>query len=110
LQMKQNDMPLPSNPSVLILPNVAGEESAGMGIDALPNSAVICSCFDVTKGDIKQAVQAGCSTMSALKETTNASTGCGGCSALAKQVLDSELLSLGVEVNNDLCEHFAYSR
>ncbi|MEZ8968164.1 nitrite reductase large subunit NirB [Vibrio breoganii] len=110
LQMKQNDMPLPSNPSVLILPNVAGEESAGMGIDALPDSAVICSCFDVTKGDIKQAVQAGCSTMSALKETTNASTGCGGCSALAKQVLDSELLSLGVEVNNDLCEHFSYSR
>ncbi|MEZ9831967.1 nitrite reductase large subunit NirB [Vibrio breoganii] len=110
LQMKQNDMPLPSNPSVLILPNVTGEESAGMGIDALPDSAVICSCFDVTKGDIKQAVQAGCSTMSALKETTNASTGCGGCSALAKQVLDSELLSLGVEVNNDLCEHFAYSR
>ncbi|MFA0514486.1 nitrite reductase large subunit NirB [Vibrio breoganii] len=110
LQMKQNDMPLPSNPSVLILPNVASEESAGMGIDALPDSAVICSCFDVTKGDIKQAVQAGCSTMSALKETTNASTGCGGCSALAKQVLDSELLSLGVEVNNDLCEHFAYSR
>ncbi|PML96673.1 nitrite reductase large subunit NirB [Vibrio breoganii] len=110
LQMKQNDMPLPSNPCVLILPNVAGEESAVMGIDALPDSAVICSCFDVTKGDIKQAVQAGCSTMSALKETTNASTGCGGCSALAKQVLDSELLSLGVEVNNDLCEHFAYSR
>ncbi|GEA60227.1 nitrite reductase large subunit NirB [Vibrio comitans] len=110
LQMKQNDMPLPSNPSVLILPNVAGEEPAGMGIDALPDSAVICSCFDVTKGDIKQAVQAGCSTMSALKESTNASTGCGGCSALAKQVLDSELLSLGVEVNNDLCEHFAYSR
>ncbi|OBT15568.1 nitrite reductase large subunit [Vibrio sp. UCD-FRSSP16_10] len=110
LQMKQNDMPLPSNPSVLILPNVAGDEPAGMGVDALPDSAVICSCFDVTKGDIKQAVQAGCNTMAALKETTNASTGCGGCSALAKQVLDSELLSLGVEVNNDLCEHFAYSR
>ncbi|GAD90227.1 nitrite reductase large subunit [Vibrio halioticoli NBRC 102217] len=110
LQMKQNDMPLPANPSVLILPNVAGEESAGMGVDALPDSAVICSCFDVTKGDIKQAVQAGCNTMASLKETTNASTGCGGCSALAKQVLDAELLSLGVEVNNDLCEHFAYSR
>ncbi|MPW35979.1 nitrite reductase large subunit NirB [Vibrio sp. B1Z05] len=110
LQMKQNDMPLPANPSVLILPNVAGEESAGMGVDALPDSAVICSCFDVTKGDIKQAVQAGCNTIASLKETTNASTGCGGCSALAKQVLDAELLSLGVEVNNDLCEHFAYSR
>ncbi len=110
LQIKQNDMPLPSNPSVLILPNAAEEESAGMGIDALPDSAMICSCYDVTKADIKHAVATGCTTMAALKEATNASTGCGGCSALAKQVMDNELLSLGVEVNNNLCEHFAYSR
>ncbi|MCW8346688.1 nitrite reductase large subunit NirB [Vibrio sp. ZSDZ65] len=110
LQLKQNDMPLPENPSVLILPNVADDSATGLGVDALPDSAVICSCFDVTKGDIKQAVASGCNTMAALKETTNASTGCGGCSALAKQVLDSELLNLGVEVNNDICEHFAYSR
>ncbi|MCL9774639.1 nitrite reductase large subunit NirB [Vibrio methylphosphonaticus] len=110
LQLKQNDMPLPDNPSVLILPNVADDSSTGLGVDALPDSAVICSCFDVTKGDIKQAVASGCNTMAALKDTTNASTGCGGCSALAKQVLDSELLNLGVEVNNDICEHFAYSR
>jgi nitrite reductase (NADH) large subunit len=95
---------------VLILPNTADDSSGAMGVDALPDTAVICSCFDVTKGDIKDAVAAGCTTMSALKESTNASTGCGGCSALAKQVLDSELLSLGVEVNNDLCEHFAYTR
>lgn len=110
LQLKQNDMPLPSNPSVLILPNAAEDDSAAMGIDALPDTAMICSCFDVSKGDIKQAVAAGCTTMAELKSSTNASTGCGGCSALAKQVLDTELLSLGVEVNNDLCEHFAYSR
>ena len=110
LQIKQNDMPLPENPSVLILPNLADDSGSAMGVEALPDSAVICSCFDVTKGDIKQAVSAGCTTMAALKESTNASTGCGGCSALAKQVLDSELSNLGVEVSNDICEHFAYSR
>ncbi|MGL6315491.1 nitrite reductase large subunit NirB [Vibrio sp. WXL103] len=110
LQYKQNDMPLPSNPSVLILPNTADDTGAAMGVEALPDSAVICSCFDVTKGDIKQAVSSGCASMADLKQTTNASTGCGGCSALAKQVLDSELLALGVEVNSDLCEHFAYTR
>ncbi|ASI88520.1 nitrite reductase large subunit NirB [Vibrio mediterranei] len=110
LQLKQNDIALPGSPSVLILPNVTDDSSAGLGVDALPDSAVICSCFDVTKGDIKQAVASGCNTMAALKDTTNASTGCGGCSALAKQVLDSELMNLGVEVNNDICEHFAYSR
>ncbi len=110
LQIRQNDLPLPENPSVLILPNVADSDSAGLGIDALPDSAVICSCFDVTKGKIKDAVAAGCTTMAQLKETTNASTGCGGCSALAKQVLDSELEKLGVEVNNNICQHFEYSR
>lgn len=110
LQLRQNNMTLPETPSVLILPNVAEDESSAMGVDALPDSAVICSCFDVTKGTIVEAVKAGCTTMAELKETTNASTGCGGCSALAKQVLDSELAKLGVEVNNHVCEHFAYSR
>ncbi|RWX55302.1 nitrite reductase large subunit NirB [Photobacterium chitinilyticum] len=111
LQMKLNDMPLPENPAVLLLPTV-GEDGVGnaMGVDALPDSAQICSCFDVTKADIKQAVAAGCTDMANLKGSTKASTGCGGCSALAKQVLDAELASLGFEVNNHLCEHFAYSR
>ncbi|MCW0469997.1 hypothetical protein OH492_16830 [Vibrio chagasii] len=40
--------------------------------------------------------------MAALKESTNASTGCGGCSPFAKQVIDSELSNLGVEVSNDI--------
>ncbi|MGF1906695.1 nitrite reductase large subunit NirB [Aliivibrio salmonicida] len=110
LQIKQNDMALPAQPSVLILPNVKDDESAGMGVEALPDAAVICSCFDVKKGDIKQAVASGCTSMIMLKESTNASTGCGGCSTLAKQILDSELSQLGVEVNNHLCEHFSYSR
>ncbi|GAB3516234.1 nitrite reductase large subunit NirB [Photobacterium alginatilyticum] len=110
LQMKLNDMPLPENPAVLLLPAIGDEESTAMGVEALPDSAQICSCFDVTKADIKQAVAAGCTDMASLKGSTKASTGCGGCSALAKQVLDAELASLGFEINNHLCEHFAYSR
>lgn len=110
LQIRQNDMPLPDNPSVLILPNLVNDDSAAIGVEALPDKAMICSCFDVSKAAIKQAVISGCVNMSDLKASTNASTGCGGCSALAKQVLDSELAKLGVEVNNHLCEHFAYSR
>ncbi len=110
LQLKLNDMELPANPSTLILPLLDSDEPVGLGVDALPESAVICSCFDVTKQDIQQAVANGCTDMSMLKQTTNASTGCGGCSALAKQVLDAELAANGVEVSNDVCEHFAYSR
>jgi nitrite reductase (NADH) large subunit len=110
LQILLNDMTLPANPAVLILPSSGDDDSAGLGVDSLPDSAAICSCFDVTKGDIKDAVAAGCCSMGDLKEATKASTGCGGCAALSKQVLDAELANLGFEVNNHICEHFEYSR
>jgi nitrite reductase (NADH) large subunit len=110
LQLKLNDMDLPENPEGLILPSVDGDAGVGLGVDALPETAQICSCFDVTKGDISTAVQAGCCTMGDLKDATKATTGCGGCSALAKQVLDSEMASLGMEVNTDICEHFPHTR
>src|SRR5690606_17936655 len=81
-----------------------------MGVDSLPDTAQICSCFDVTKGAICCSVQAGITTMAGLKDATKASTGCGGCTALVKQVMDCELTKLGVEVNNNVCEHFAHTR
>ena len=109
LQSMLNDLDLPESPEALILPNVDGA-SVGMGVESLPEEAQICSCFDVTKGQICCAVQDGATDMGGIKDVTKASTGCGGCSALVKQVMDSELLKLGVEVNNNLCEHFAYSR
>ena len=82
----------------------------GLGPDALPMSAQICSCYDVTKGVICQAIEAGCTTLGSLKSETKAATGCGGCATLLKSVLNSELLKQGVEVNTDICEHFAYTR
>ncbi len=110
LQMMLNDMELPENPEGLILPSIDGAASAGLGVDALPESAIICSCYDVSKGQLQEAVANGAVDMAGIKAATSASTGCGGCAALAKQVLDSELASLGYEVKNDICEHFAYSR
>lgn len=110
LQIMLNDMDLPENPTALILPISDGEAAIGLGVDALPDSAQICSCFDVTKGKIKAAVANGCTEIGAIKNITKASTGCGGCAALTKQVLDAELATLGFEVKNDICEHFAYSR
>ena len=109
LQYYLNGIELPENPDSLILPH-RSDESVGLGVDALPNSAQICSCFNVTKGDICTAIEAGCQTMDDLKTSTKAATGCGGCGALLKSVLNSELTKQGVEVNTDLCEHFAFTR
>lgn len=109
LQLKLNDMPLPAHPDTLILPAHAGAKPT-LGVDALPDSAQICSCFDVTKGRIAQAVAAGCHTVAAIKAETKAGTGCGGCVPLISQVLNAELSRQGIEVKNHLCEHFAFSR
>ncbi|MEX1056563.1 MAG: nitrite reductase (NAD(P)H), partial [Natronospirillum sp.] len=45
-----------------------------------------------------------------VKDATKASTGCGGCAAQLKEVVDHEMAALGIEVSTDICEHFAYSR
>ncbi|MGB1092095.1 MAG: nitrite reductase large subunit NirB, partial [Oceanobacter sp.] len=110
LQLMLNDMDIPGNPAGLIVPSSDGESSSAMGPAALPDSAQICSCFDVTKGQINEAVRGGCATVGDVKAKTLASAGCGGCAALVKQVVDLELSNLGVEVNTDICEHFAHTR
>ncbi|MDF1645030.1 MAG: nitrite reductase large subunit NirB [Pseudomonadales bacterium] len=109
LQYKLNEIDLPEHPDSLILPG-RSDESVGLGPDALPASAQICSCYDVTKGQICTAIEDGNTTVAALKDCTGASTGCGGCSALLKSVLDCELTKLGIEVNTDICPHFPYTR
>lgn len=109
LQICLNSMDLPEDPAALIVPSVDGA-SVGLGVDALPESAIICTCHDVSKGTICDAVQAGACTIGDIKSCTKAGTGCGGCVALATQVMNAELTKLGVEVNTDLCEHFAYTR
>ena len=110
LQLKLNDMELPENPEVLILPQLDGEAGGGLGVDALPDTAQLCSCNDVSKADICAAIDEGQCTIGDIKACTNAGTSCGGCVPLVTQVLNSELTKRGVEVNTDLCEHFPYTR
>lgn len=76
----------------------------------MADEMVICSCHNVTKGDLVAAIQAGAQDLNALKAATKAGTGCGGCSNMVKSVLDTQLASMGVEVNNHICEHFEHSR
>ena len=110
LQLKLNDMDLPANPEGLILPSLDGSSKPLLGADALPMKAVICSCNNVTKQDLCNAIEGGAMELGELKACTKAATSCGGCSALVGQVLKCELTKRGVEVKKDICEHFAYSR
>jgi len=109
LQYYLNDIELPDNPESMILPASDGAVPS-LGVDALPMAASICSCHNVSKGDIVEAIDGGCMTVADVKGCTSAATGCGGCAALLKNVVDFELSSRGLEVNTDLCEHFKYTR
>jgi len=110
LQMMLNDMELPEYPESLILPVADGKPKAGLAVDALPASAQVCSCNDVSKGQLCAAVAAGANTVDALKQATRAGTSCGGCVPLVTQIMKTELARAGVAVDNHLCEHFAHSR
>lgn len=109
LQMMLNAMPLPPNPEAYILPESSGGAPV-MGADALPDTAQICSCNNVSKGALCAAIAGGIQDLGELKTATKAATSCGGCSALVGQVLKCELAKQGIEVKKDICEHFAYSR
>jgi nitrite reductase (NADH) large subunit len=111
LQAMLNGLPLPEAPEELILPARAGGEARpGTGLAALPADAQICSCNNVSKGAICAAVEAGCTTIGAIKTQTKAASSCGGCATLVTQILKSELKRKGVAVDNHICEHFPYSR
>ncbi|MGR5178341.1 nitrite reductase large subunit NirB [Vibrio parahaemolyticus] len=103
LQAYLNEKVLPEHPAELLFDtsSLSGGASA---------STMICSCHNVTRGDLVEAIHAGAHDLATLKDETKAGTGCGGCANMVKSVLDQELVAMGQEVNNHLCEHFEFSR
>ncbi|NOV21918.1 nitrite reductase large subunit [Cupriavidus necator] len=110
LQMMLNKIELPESPEFLILPDSGGKGRPALGADALPDTAQICSCNNVSKGEICAAVCDGSTSIGALKSCTKAGTACGGCVPLVTQIMKAEMKKQGMAVNNHLCEHFPYSR
>jgi nitrite reductase (NADH) large subunit len=110
LQMALNGITLPADPEFLILPSSDGKAKPGLGVEALPDAAQICSCNNVSKGQICAAVCEGATDIGKLKACTKAGATCGGCVPLVTQVMKAEMKKQGMVVNNHLCEHFAYSR
>ena len=76
----------------------------------LPDAAVVCSCHNVTKATLCDAIARGHCELAGLKRETKAGTGCGSCGTLVKKILDTELTKAGIAVSNALCEHFAQTR
>ncbi|RLL99548.1 hypothetical protein CFD26_104906 [Aspergillus turcosus] len=107
-QMVKSQKPLEVPPSQFILgAQKDGEENA----DDLDDDAQICSCHNVTKGDIVENVKSGtCKSIGEIKSCTKAGNGCGGCMPLVQSIFNKAMLDMGQEVSNHLCMHIPYSR
>ncbi|KAJ3333196.1 hypothetical protein HDU76_010670 [Blyttiomyces sp. JEL0837] len=115
MSLTKSHGPLPGDPASLLTgakPTSGGASTTeSSGTDSLPDDSQICSCNNVTKADLKVALEdEKCNSIAALKSCTNAGTGCGGCLPLVADIFSCEMKKKGVKVLNHLCEHFSYSR
>ncbi len=107
--MVSSGIELPENPEELILP--ASRGGGATGVAALPDEAQVCSCNNVSKGDILDAVEThDCEDVAAVKKCTTAGTTCGSCVGTVKAIIEDHFAKSGKEISRALCEHFALSR
>jgi len=65
------------------------------------DDAQICSCHNVSKGDLIASVKSGtCKSIGELKSCTKAGTGCGGCMPLVQSIFNKTMKEMGQEVSN----------
>lgn len=113
LQTAKNGLVLPPNPEDLILGARGGSDGAaqGAGIMSLPDEALICSCENVSKAAICNAiVENEFTDVAQVMKCTKAGTGCGGCKPMVVDLLKGTMKAQGKIVKTELCEHFPYSR
>ncbi|WP_205473189.1 nitrite reductase large subunit NirB [Nocardioides sp. SYSU D00038] len=105
--MVASGIALPDNPEELILP-----VGRGGGADlALPDDAQVCSCNDVTKQQVTDAVAGGgCDSPACVQACTRAGSTCGSCKPVVKRIVEEWFEAQGRVVDRSLCEHFPLTR
>ncbi|WP_084958306.1 FAD-dependent oxidoreductase [Thermoactinospora rubra] len=70
--------PLPGDRADLLFPGLAGRAVADSPV-RMPDSAKVCHCNNVTKGQIRACWEAGARDVAGVAAATRATTGCGTC-------------------------------
>src|SRR5579884_3802032 len=106
--LAKSDQPLAMTPSELLLGRAGEHRSAGGVVASIPNDAQVCSCNNVSKSQICDAIRAkNLTSVEEVKLCTRAGTGCGGCLPLVTDLFKAHLKASGKKVSQALCEHFA---
>lgn len=98
-----------NNVAALVLPAAIAGLASTADIE-LPDTALLCSCNSVCRGDVRDAVRSGCHVLTDVKAATQAGTGCGGCVPDVSRLITQELDLLGIDAKRTLCEHFDFTR
>jgi NAD(P)H-nitrite reductase large subunit len=78
--------PVPARRSDLLFPPTG--DAPAVAVDRIPDTARICDCNAVVKGQIVEAVLNGARSMPAVCERTRAGTGCGACRPEVQRIVD----------------------
>lgn len=107
LAIANSSDPLPCTPSELM--GMGGNLASSLGADTMSDDDQVCSCNSVSKGAICSAISdQNLTSVESVKSCTKAGAGCGGCLPLVTDIFQAEMAKAGVELNKDLCQHFAY--
>ncbi|KAG0331654.1 hypothetical protein BG004_001555 [Podila humilis] len=107
MSKSKKSLQIPPGELILGVPGGSGAQAAG----DLPDETQICSCNNITKGQIRSAIKTkGCSSIGEVKTCTKAGLGCGGCIPQVGEIFEAELKLLGKTIKQNLCSHFEYSR
>lgn len=107
----KDEKPLTDAPNEILLGKRDAKGGGGSAILDLPDEAQVCSCNNVTKGDMCKSIRdQKLTTLAEVKKVCNVGTGCGGCMPMVKDLFEAELAAAGTAIDKSLCEHFAYSR
>lgn len=71
----------PEEPGALLLPDRPATGARASAV-SLPDDAEVCACAGVTAGAVR-----ACGSLEQVRDTTRATTGCGGCAPVVRQLL-----------------------
>lgn len=93
---------LPENRAEMLF-SLSRNEDDPLAFAYVPDSAQICNCNGVSKGQILAAVKSGCRSLKAVCDATRAGTGCGSCKSQVQGVLE---LACEGQVEDDPAIHY----
>lgn len=94
---------LPENRAELFFP-LTTEGTQTFNVAELPESAQICKCNGVSKGEIIAAIKAGKQSLNLLCDATHAGTGCRSCRPQMEALL--ELVADGMILDDPACHYY----